>query len=87
MGEIPDEGNLKEVLKQDKIMKDIYQNELGEDFESFENGVAIGQIRHTPLAPMSPFQNNLWPETEDRMNIIGQNGNDGLHYDKGEEDV
>jgi hypothetical protein len=22
-----------------------------------------------------------------RMNIIGQNGNDGLHYDKGDEDI
>ena len=24
---------------------------------------------------------------EERMNIIGQNGNDGLHYDKGDEDI
>ena len=24
---------------------------------------------------------------ERRMNIIGQNGNDGLHYDKGDEDI
>lgn len=23
-----------------------------------------------------------WPESENRMNIVGQNGNDGLHYNK-----
>jgi hypothetical protein len=84
MGEIPDEGNLEEILKQDKFMKEIYKNELGDDFESFENGVAIGKMRHPPLVS---FENGIWPETDDRMNIIGQNGNDGLHYDKGEEDV
>ena len=62
MGVIPDEENMEEVLKQDKFMKQVYQNELGEDFESFENGVAIGQMRHPPLASISPFENNLWPE-------------------------
>jgi hypothetical protein len=62
MGEIPDEENMEEVLKQDKFMKQVYQNELGEDFESFENGVAIGQMRHPPLAPMSPFTDEQWPE-------------------------
>jgi len=62
MGEIPDEENMEEVLKQDKFMKQVYQNELGEDFESFENGVAIGEIRHSPLAPMSPFTNGPWPK-------------------------
>ena len=24
---------------------------------------------------------------DERMNIIGQNGNDGLHYDRGDEDI
>ena len=62
MGEIPDEENMEEVLKQDNFMKKVYQNELGEDFESFENGVAIGQMRHPPLAPMSPFTNGPWPK-------------------------
>ncbi len=62
MGEIPDEENMEEVLKQDKFMKQVYQNELGEDFESFENGVAIGEIRHSPLAPMSPFTSGPWPK-------------------------
>jgi hypothetical protein len=42
MGEIPDEGNLEEVLKQDKFMKEVYKKELGKDFESYENGVCTG---------------------------------------------
>ena len=62
MGVIPDEENMEEVLKQDNFMKKVYQNELGEDFESFENGVAIGEIRHSPLAPMTPFTHGPWPK-------------------------
>ena len=62
MGVIPDEENMEEVLKQDNFMKKVYQNELGEDFESFENGVAIGEIRHSPTAPMSPFTSGPWPK-------------------------
>jgi hypothetical protein len=42
MGEIPDEGNLEEVVKQDKFMKEVYKKELGDLFESFENGVCTG---------------------------------------------
>ena len=62
MGVIPDEGNLKEVLKKDNFMKKVYKSEFGEDFESFEDGVAIGEIRHAPLAPMSPFTSGPWPD-------------------------
>ena len=69
MGEIPDEENMEEVLKQDKFMKEVYQNELGEDFESFENGVAIGQMRHPPLAPMSPFTSDSWPEKGEEEDV------------------
>ena len=71
MGEIPDEGNLKEVLKKDNFMRKVYKSEFGEDFESFEDGVAVGEIRHPPLAPMSPFTYGPWPKS----------------YRKGEEDV
>jgi hypothetical protein len=52
-------------------MKEVYQNELGEDFESFENGVAIGEVRHPPLASMGPFTYGPWPKS----------------YRKGEKDV
>ena len=62
MGEIPDEGNLKEVLKKDNFMRKVYESELGEDFQSFEDGVAVGEIRHPPLAPMSPFTPGPWPK-------------------------
>ena len=62
MVEIPDEENMEEVLKQDNFMKKVYQSELGEDFESFENGVAVGEIRQPPLAPMSPFTSGPWPD-------------------------
>ena len=62
MGEIPDEGNLKEVLKKDNFMRKVYKSEFGEDFESFEDGVAVGEIRHSPLAPMSPFTSGPWPD-------------------------
>ena len=71
MGEIPDEENMEEVLKKDKFMKEVYQNELGEDFESFENGVAIGEVIHPPLASMGPFTYGPWPKS----------------YRKGEKDV
>ena len=62
MGVIPDEGNLKEVLKKDNFMRKVYESELGEDFQSFEDGVAIGEIRPVPLAPMSPFEPGPWPD-------------------------
>jgi len=58
----PDLENMEEVLKKDNFMKKVYQSELGEDFESFENGVAIGEIRNSPLAPMSPFNHGPWPK-------------------------
>ena len=58
----PDLENMKETIKRDKFMKKVYLNELGEDFESFENGIAVGEIRHSPLAPMSPFTSNPWPK-------------------------
>ena len=58
----PDPENMKEVLKQDKFMKQVYQNELGDTFQSFSDGVAIGEIRTTPLAPMSPFESGPWPD-------------------------
>ena len=43
MGEIPDEGNLEEVVKQDKFMKEVYKKELGDSFESYDNGVCTGK--------------------------------------------
>ena len=55
MGETPDEGNLKEVTKQDSFMKEVYKKELGDSFESYDNGVCTGLPRHPPLGPMSPF--------------------------------
>ena len=62
MVEIPDEENMEEVLKQDNFMKKVYQSELGEDFESFENGVAVGEIRYPPRMSMSPFEPGPWPD-------------------------
>ena len=58
----PDLENMKEVLKKDKFMKDVYETELGDDFKSFEDGVAVGEIREVPLAPMSPFTSGPWPD-------------------------
>ncbi len=50
MGEIPDdvadEGNLKMVLRQDKFMKESYMAELGEDFETYDNGVCTGVVKY-----------------------------------------
>ena len=34
--------NMKDVLKKDKFMKNVYERELGPDFESFSNGVCTG---------------------------------------------
>ena len=46
MGEIPDEGNLEMVLRHDKYMKDTYKKELGEDFETYDNGVCTGKVKY-----------------------------------------
>ena len=54
--------NLEDVIKQDRFMEKVYKSELGDDFESFENGVAVGEIRDVPLAPMSPFDDGPWPD-------------------------
>ena len=54
--------NLEDVIKQDRFMEKVYKSELGDDFESFENGVAVGEIRNVPLAPMSPFEPGPWPD-------------------------
>ena len=42
MGEIPDEGNLEEVTKQDNFMKEVYKKELGSNFKMVDNGVGVG---------------------------------------------
>ncbi len=52
----PDLENLKEVTKQDKYMKDVYQKELGDDFKSYNNGVCTGEVRNPPLGAMSPYE-------------------------------
>ena len=58
--------NLEDVIKQDRFMEKVYKSELGDDSESFENGVAVGEIRRdTPLAPMSPFTAGPWPDEGD----------------------
>ena len=43
MGEIPDEGNLEEVTKQDNFMKEVYKKELGDSFESYDGGICTGK--------------------------------------------
>ena len=58
----PDEMNMRDTLKKDKFMKEVYQSELGEDFQSMEDGVAIGEIRPAPMAAMSPFEPGPWPD-------------------------
>jgi hypothetical protein len=58
----PDLENMKEVIKKDRYMKEVYQRELGEDFESFKNGVCTGEARS---GAMHPFDSTLpWPERE-----------------------
>lgn len=39
----------------------------------------LSRHRKSPLYETKPKQ---WPESEDRVNIIGQNGNDGLVYEQ-----
>jgi hypothetical protein len=51
----PDEENAE-------FMKEVYKKELGDHLQTIENGVAIGEIRLPPLAPMSPFDSGPWPE-------------------------
>ena len=58
----PDLENMRATIKKDKFMKEVYQSELGEDFQSMEDGVAIGEIRPVPMAAMSPFEPGPWPD-------------------------
>ena len=58
----PDKMNMIATLKKDKFMKEVYQNELGEDFQAMEDGVAIGEIRPAPMSAMSPFEPGPWPD-------------------------
>ena len=61
--------NLEEVIKQDRFMEKVYKSELGDDFESFENGVAVGEIRHPPLGPMSPFTGGPWHDEGEEEDV------------------
>ena len=57
-----DPENMKEVNRQDKFMKDVYQQEMGEIFESFNDGVATGEQR---MGSTSPFDPTLpWPNRD-----------------------
>ncbi len=58
----PDLENMKEVIKKDRYMKEVYQRELGEDFESFKNGVCTGEVRSGVMHPFDPTL--PWPKRE-----------------------
>jgi len=55
----PDEENAE-------FMKEVYKKELGDHLQAIENGVAIGEVRLPPLAPMSPFDSGPWPEKREK---------------------
>ena len=38
-----------------------------------------------PVYGEKKTENTLYDEDDDRMDIVGQNGNDGIHYDESEE--
>ena len=52
MGVIPDEGNLKEVLKKDNFMRKVYESELGEDFQILGSKIEYHQ---TPFDTSQQF--------------------------------
>ena len=37
-----------------------------------------------PIIPQPPKSEPLYDENDERMNIVGQNGNDGIHYEEDE---
>jgi hypothetical protein len=37
------------VLRQDKFMKESYIAELGDDFETYNNGVCTGVVKNPPV--------------------------------------
>jgi|TARA_B100000795_G_scaffold226939_1_gene183115 hypothetical protein len=57
-----DPENLEEVNKHDAFMKDAYQKEMGDTFESFSDGVVTGEQR---IGSMHPFDPTLpWPDRD-----------------------
>ena len=41
----PDLENLEDVIKHDKLMREVYRKELGKDFESLKDGVCTGYVQ------------------------------------------
>tara|TARA_R100000458_G_C8205183_1_gene194460 strand:+ start:650 stop:871 length:222 start_codon:yes stop_codon:yes gene_type:complete len=66
-------------LFKEKIINIIVEGGCVVDVEGLPEGweYAITDVDDNPDA---------WEENEERMNIIGQNGNDGLHYGEVEDE-
>lgn len=65
--------------KLDRVIKAMQEHdELDEDFESIYNEYGARKI-----SPCVSHDAASWEEEmNERMDVIGQNGNEGLHYDK-----
>ena len=40
----------------------------------------IHELKNPKVSPCQAHDNESWEEDNERIDIIGQNGNDGLHY-------
>ena len=69
-------------------MRELYAVKFEKCFSDFEEVVTLYHSNRKDLETISQkhsdelyeLSDDAWPEDENRINIIGQNGNDGDHY-------
>lgn len=64
----------------DKIATRTVTKEYGANFDNIFRKNKVAEVTPTPVEPVEPTQVDLFDE--DRIDNIGSNGNDGLHYEE-----
>ena len=75
-------------MVEDKVYKEIYQELISSGKSLIQLYTEVREERDELIAKLAcvrmgiPLDNNepSWEENDERMDIIGQNGNEGTHY-------
>jgi hypothetical protein len=65
----------------DKIATRTVTKQYGDNFDNIFRKDKVAEVAPTPDKPVEPIQLEL-DFDEDRIDTIGTNGNDGLHYEE-----
>ena len=63
-----------------KYKENLYGEEIEENNQSWDEFIETETYEHEPATLEEQAKHTDWEEAERRMEIIGQNGNDGEHY-------